>query len=89
MVYQWKTPAEYVLTSFLKVSDKEVRRPACRYDEEKKVYRLEWDQEEESFCGETTDFIEIKNVRKEARIISDGRGETQCDIQDAVVSKHN
>ena len=86
MVYQWKTPAEYVLTSFLKVSDKEVRRPACRYDEEKKVYRLEWDQEEESFCGETTDFIEIKNVRKEARIISDGRGETQCDIQDAVVS---
>ena len=45
MVYQWKTPAEYVLTSFLKVSDREVRRPACRYDEEKKVYRLEWDQE--------------------------------------------
>ena len=32
MVYQWKTPAEYVLISFLKVSDREIRRPACRYD---------------------------------------------------------
>ena len=48
MVYQWKTPAEYVLTSFLKVSDREIRRPACRYDEEKEVYRLEWAKEEES-----------------------------------------
>ena len=41
---------------------------------------------EESFCGETTDFTEIKNVRKEARRISDGREEFQGNIQDAVVS---
>ena len=81
-----KTPAEYVLISFLKVSDREIRRPACRYDEEREVYRLEWDQEGESFCGETTDFIEIKNVHKETRRISNGREEFQCDIREAEAS---
>ena len=86
MVYQWKTPTEYVLISFLKVSDREIRRPACRYDEEREVYRLEWDQEGESFCGETTDFIEIKNVHKETRRISNGREEFQCDIREAEAS---
>ena len=86
MVYRWGKREGYSFLAFLKVSDDEVRHPACIYDQDEKCYRLEWEQAGEWFSGQTMDFSEIFKVKKDQRKIQPGIPSDRNLIRDAIPS---
>lgn len=55
VIYQTEDLAVYRKIGFIKLSDAELKRPACQYDAEKGKYYLEWETEQGAFGGWTAE----------------------------------
>lgn len=54
-VYSSKDMVHYSAPVFVQLSAREICRPRCAYEAEKQSYYIEWDSEDESFCGYSRD----------------------------------
>lgn len=54
----------YKEAGFLKLSDREISAPACRFVPERNVYYIEWEEDGQYYGAYTSDFRGITDIRK-------------------------
>lgn len=67
---------------FLKAGGEEIRRPRCRWEEEKQSYRLEWENRKGHMCGRTRFFQEMEEIQVCPETVFEEAG--SCGIDNAV-----
>ena len=68
VIYRTEDLKSFRFTGFLKLGSREIRKPACIYNEETDIYELQWEEDGIPYSAKSKDLLEIGSVQRAASL---------------------